>query len=1098
MKSRMLQLSKGNIEYRTPAVTFGTEMLTGNLTPNKRLAMEVSVASANNVPMHLFFYSGNPRVKVSQPLSIGRTGKMNLEINTVGLTNGSRITGKIDIVYNGGEMSLPYEFSVRTMRAEQDPHVFETLQEFAAYAEENYKDAAREFGWKEFTEMPFMRDLHLTGLYQTYMSNVLDDYGLGEFLHAAGCAVKAETSEAVKQVEIDVTEEEEEEKTESEVSREKRKNLWILKLFIDYEIARENKEREKINEITGRFMRLASEFKKDPMVHLVYAWFCLEQGAMSTAKAEIIGFQDRVQKERLEHKDAYCLFLYLVSTVQNDAERLEMARKLTHKYFMDGNRTALMHYLEYSLNDEYKKDHTKAFTFLFQYFNMCPEFTPVLLESVRLFNQNTSDINVLSAFELRTLLFGMRRGLITEQKLFEVLSHDLKNPQLLSLYMQVLKTGYNIFGSIELLQAVCNVNLQQRALGAAYFEWYRKAVERGVTMPGLYEYYLASVPKEYAGSIPREVILYFGKNRETAGIPLELLYSRVVSEYPDDEEIQTLYRERIEIYALKKLRLSEYTVRLIPVIDWVLKEEYLDETTAAGMLEAFYLYRVKTSVEGASRVIVHYPQLRQEASYPVRNGEALVPVFSTEAVYAFEDSRGRRIHDPQMKRARVFENEDLRNKCLNYVNDTLLIQLGEADQIIRQGAATEQDIFIVTDLIRNRKIDSFYRARLYETLIDLSAQPVMADIDCCEFLLEADYTAFTPAYQVKFLEALIGREYYKDAYRRILEYGYEGLSIDSIKKLAENLLNEPVAQGDRTMTSMCFRLFNAGLASAGVYGYLAEYFEGSMKDIMSLVHSIRHKKLPMKKLTERAVIECFYVDDEADLDTLFDLYLSENRRDPLVRSAYLILKSHHSFIDNKPLSALAVDELKKEVLRLPKIAGLALLQYYANCEEALSDYDRAICEAILKKAVDESIVLGCYSLLEKKVRMPADLEGRAYVEYRSQAAREVAVIGRVMPAGKYFRRTLNEVYPGVFTKSFVLYKGEGIQYYYSIRRMDGTIEEIESEEILTRESGAVSRGSRYDDVERLEMKAEKQNVRDTAELMRSLILKDAMINEIFK
>lgn len=1094
MKSRMLQLSKGNIEYRSPEVTFGAEILTGKLTANKRLVMEVGVLSANNEPMHLFFYSGNPRVKVSQPLSIGRTGKMKMEVSTIGLPSGSRLTGKIDIVYNGGEMSLPYDFTVMALRKDQEPHLFENLAEFAAFARENYRDAAREFGWKEFTDMPFMRDLHLMGLYQTFMSNVLDDSGLAQFLNAAGYPLKSAEDgplhlESVKEHQV---------KEESEKGREKRKERELLKLFMDYECAKERGEREAYESITGRFMKLASEFKKDPMVHLMYAWYCLEQGAVSTAKTEIIGFQDRVQKERLEHKDAYCLFLYLVSTVQNDSDRLEMARKLTHKYFMDGNRTALMHELEYFLNPEYRKDHTRSFSFLFQYFNMCPDFTPVLLNAARLFRQNTGDINVLSAFELKTALFGIRRGILSERVLFEILSHDLKDPALLNLYMLVLKTGYNRFGSSELLQAICNVYLQQRKTGPAYFIWYKKAVQNGIEIPGLYEYYLASAPRNHMESIPREVIVHFGQTRETAGIPLDMLYNAVVTEYAQDAEIQSAYHERIEAYALKKLRLEEYTVRLIPVLDTVLKEEYLDDNTAPGMLEAFYLYRVKTTVPEAARVVIHYPQLKQEAGYAVRNGEALVPVFSTEVIYAFEDSRGHRFHDPHMQKSRVFENDALKKKCLNYVNDTLLIHLGEADQIIRQGAMTEQEIFIVTDLIKNRKIDAFYRTRLYETLIDLSGQPVMADIDCCEFLMEADYTAFSPEYQVKFLEMLIDREYYKDAYRRILEYGYEGLSLESIAKLAENLLNEPVAQGDRTMTSMCFRLYEEGQATPGIYGYLAEYFEGGMSDLMSLIRSIRRKKLPLKKLPERAITECFYVDDDTDLDTLFDLYLLENHRDPLVRSAYLMLRSHHSFLNGECLPVLAAEELKKEVLKLPRVAGLALLQHFALQKEELSDYDRSLCEALIKKAVDENIVLGCFRQLEKKVKMPADLEGRAYVEFRSKDVRDAAVFGRVMPAGKYFRRTLSEVYPGVFTKSFVLYKGECIKYYYSIRRADGSIEEIETDDVVSRDTGAVSRGSRYDDIERLEMKAEKQNVRDTAELMRSLILKDAMIDEIFK
>ena len=168
MKSRLIQLSKGNIEYRVPEVRFGVEKLSGLLLPDRKAAFEVTVNSENNVPMHLFFYSQDARIRVSQPLSIGRTGKFTVEINTFGLVPNDRIRGNIDIVYNGGETSLPYDFMIGVLCGDRVQKSFDSLTEFAEFAAKNPKEAAALFCFRDFTSMPFMQDLRLRGLYGTF------------------------------------------------------------------------------------------------------------------------------------------------------------------------------------------------------------------------------------------------------------------------------------------------------------------------------------------------------------------------------------------------------------------------------------------------------------------------------------------------------------------------------------------------------------------------------------------------------------------------------------------------------------------------------------------------------------------------------------------------------------------------------------------------------------------------------------------------------------------------------------------------------------------------------------------------------------------
>jgi hypothetical protein len=64
-------------------------------------------------------------------------------------------------------------------------------------------------------------------------------------------------------------------------------------------------------------------------------------------------------------------------------------------------------------------------------------------------------------------------------------------------------------------------------------------------------------------------------------------------------------------------------------------------------------------------------------------------------------------------------------------------------------------ISAVMDFIRDKRIAPFYRARLYETMIDLAFRPEMEHVDSSEFLLEAEFSGFSKAYRQKMLRMLI-------------------------------------------------------------------------------------------------------------------------------------------------------------------------------------------------------------------------------------------------------------------------------------------------------------------------------------------------------
>ena len=641
MKNRLLQISKGNMVVPVPEIRASQDRLQGIVMPDKILQLSVDFVSENKVPLHLFFYAPDPRISVSKNINIAVNARLTVEINSRGLTLGDQMIGVIYVLYNGGEIRIPYEFTVGMSKDGQNVYAFETVKEFSEYAETNFANAVQVFSWKEFLSVPFMRDMHFQGLYQTYYSGIKEDAGLGEFLYAAGVPLPAKEKETRDERNMRMV------FTPAGISKSEiaGKNYRLAEAFLKTERMRH--AGLTVNTSIKEISALLRKYPEDTMVVLFEAYVNLLEANEQAAKEALLRIQDEVQKERIEKKDIYCAFLYLASVLQDDKERIVNAGRLIQKYWQEGECTELMALLQYRVNylSAEEVDKKACQEFLRSIYVRGITNTLVLFETAILWQEEEPEIPVLSDYELTVTLFALRKNLLTEKRLFQVLGHELKNPSYLALYMEVLKEGYYKFRNIEILHAILNVLIQKKWLGPRYFMWYSEAILREMTVPGLYECYLQSAPKEFTGAIPRRVVSYFGLNKEQPDSRLAFLYHNVLTAYANDEEIRDLYDERIEKFAYRSMRDEVYNMYMKPIYEMILDSAHLDEANAKYMLQLFSLCEVETTLSDMKRIVVHYPQLDKEDSYELTRNHAIVPIFSEEAILAFEDEKGFRHFD---------------------------------------------------------------------------------------------------------------------------------------------------------------------------------------------------------------------------------------------------------------------------------------------------------------------------------------------------------------------------------------------------------------------------------------------------------------------
>ena len=111
---------------------------------------------------------------------------------------------------------------------------------------------------------------------------------------------------------------------------------------------------------------------------------------------------------------------------------------------------------------------------------------------------------------------------------------------------------------------------------------------------------------------------------------------------------------------------------------------------------------------------------------------------------------------------------------------------------------------------------------------------------------------------------------------------------------------------------------------------------------------------------------------------------------------------------------------------LATVCSLALLKHYSEIQN-LTEFQKELTEELLTELVRRSYVFPFYKHLSTIVKLPCDIIDKTMVEYRTDPSHKV-VIHYVYEDDKkhksYVSEEMNNVYEGIFVKSFVLFNGE--------------------------------------------------------------------------
>ena len=277
------------------------------------------------------------------------------------------------------------------------------------------------------------------------------------------------------------------------------------------------------------------------------------------------------------------------------------------------------------------------------------------------------------------------------------------------------------------------------------------------------------------------------------------------------------------------------------------------------------------------------------------------------------------------------------------------------------------------------------------------------------------------------------------------------------------------------------------------------FFEGTNEQMYHLLATVKKTDTEYRDLPGRVLEQIIVTGNFRHICQVYEWYSEQEYPLEILQKAYYVLKCHCYFCQEKwdQLDLFTAQDasvleswFQTESQSLPLIYAFALVKYYAACEY-LDELQKELVQQIVgllcrrKSWIKEIIELDCHIFL------PYELEGRGIAQVVTKE--EKVTIGlRRTPSENEERFYMEEVYPGVFTKSFVLFADESLSY----RIYAGTKVIIENGRLDGTEC-FMSQDSRYACLNRSVMLARNKQDEELQEQLKEIDEADYLRKQLF-
>ena len=358
--------------------------------------------------------------------------------------------------------------------------------------------------------------------------------------------------------------------------------------------------------------------------------------------------------------EEYVMTLYVKYMYSRREDELNDLRALVDMYLDNGYMSATMLLVRLRCGVPYDTNGAKAVESLREQMAHGSGSPLLYSELMRLYVAHPELLHELDAVNLRTLLYGLKNDLFTEElaETVNVLaegrglpiienisgygmirSDDSLNVGTGALLMQALFAVYKRYEMEDTLKCICTLLIRHEKRDRRYHTWYEKGVESRERLTDLFEYYIYSIDPKDRSPLPPVVLSYFQYENHLNDTRKAYLYANILSNREENPEAYEAYEPQIREFVTDQIKKERVTADL-----GYLYENILDVGTAMELKEhlphVMFRHILTCDVKGIESVTVVPIHTMTEKTYPLDHGRALLEIYSPEYRLFFTDRDG--------------------------------------------------------------------------------------------------------------------------------------------------------------------------------------------------------------------------------------------------------------------------------------------------------------------------------------------------------------------------------------------------------------------------------------------------------------------------
>lgn len=873
----------------------------------------------------------------------------------------------------------------------------------------------------------------------------------------------------------------------------------VMREYIDFRLGKQDTQ-AWIEKTAPLVEKMSGTEEKNIIASLYKAQLLLAQDRTQDADYVLTRVEEWMSEEK-QIPEIYGYFLYLTTLLNRDESYTDKVAHKVKKMFQreqDNFRLAwLMLYLQKNLF--FHED--KKWEFLEERYDRGSNSPILYVEALQLLWEQPSLLIKLEGYEISLLLFAMKHDVLNiaiAERIQFLISREKEYD--FRIYA-ILKYCYEKCPTKEMVQAICTYLMKGNCIGKEYFPWYAKAVEEELRLTRLYEYYMMSIDLNYKGELPKMVMMYFAYQNNLDYERMAFLYANVWEHRGIYPEIALSYTEHLEDFVREQIACGHVNAHLIKLYKRILVPAIMDVKFANDAAPMIFMHEVIVDDANVRNVIVIHEHMKGEASYPVEDGKAYVPICSIYYKLLFEDGYGNRyVPNEFMKPVSVLFDEELFKTVLPMTQEKTGLLLYYCEDRRNYINITDVNVYTYARLLRSEEITENYRKELQVALIKYYfEQDYIRELD--ELLMETEPERLSAVERADIIHIMVARGMYDIAFDWTCLYGAEHVDTKTVLRLCSRLLERRDFEEDESMLGLCTYVYRKNRYDENILSYLVQYFEGGIRELRALLRNSDGFAIDTYTLLERLIVQSLFAGVYmGEKMKLYEAYV-QKRGNHDIEKAFLTRCAYDYFVEQCVTDTTVFERMEQfmsEGEKLSRVCRLAVLKHASETDA--SGWNTELLTELLAGEIALGNCFPFFPAFAEHIKEVLPFTDRTFVEYRGEPGSRVVIHYAIERDNggetEYRKEEMRNLYGGIFVKSFILFCGENIQYY--ITEQSGNREQLTQSSMIQRSESEKPVGSwRFALLNEVVLSKEMQDYESCAIMLSDYRKKDFMIREIF-